>query len=99
MSKHLAHHRVEATLDYLKAGGRSIGDVFKDYVGEHKIDLLVMGGYGHSRTREFILGGATRSILTQPPTWVLMSHCGARPDNEAVNSPGRCRLPMQGNDG
>ncbi|MHC4048161.1 universal stress protein, partial [Bradyrhizobium sp. 23AC] len=39
-----------------------------------RADLLVMGAYGHSRFREFILGGATRSILTRPPIPVLFSH-------------------------
>jgi nucleotide-binding universal stress UspA family protein len=74
LSKHLARHGVDAAPQDLKTGGRSIGEVFEAYVGEHKIDLLVMGGYGHSRMREFILGGATKSILTRPPSWVLMSH-------------------------
>jgi len=34
----------------------------------------VMGGYGHSRMREFILGGATRSILKRQRLPVLLSH-------------------------
>jgi nucleotide-binding universal stress UspA family protein len=74
VSGYLARHGVEATPDEVKSNGRSTGEVFKAYVAEHKIDLLVMGGYGHSRMREFILGGATMSILAHPPTWVLMSH-------------------------
>jgi nucleotide-binding universal stress UspA family protein len=36
--------------------------------------LIVMGGYGHSRLREFILGGATRGILAEMTVPVLMSH-------------------------
>jgi nucleotide-binding universal stress UspA family protein len=40
----------------------------------HSVARLVMGAYGHSRIREFILGGATKSILLHPPTWVLLSH-------------------------
>jgi len=39
-----------------------------------KVDMLVMGGYGHSRLREFILGGATRAILTSMTVPTLMSH-------------------------
>jgi nucleotide-binding universal stress UspA family protein len=72
--KYLAHHGVQATSEDVTAKGRPIGDVFAAYVVEHNIDLLVMGGYGHSRTREFILGGATRSVLTRPPAAVLISH-------------------------
>jgi nucleotide-binding universal stress UspA family protein len=74
LSEYLARHEVEAMLDNVKARGRSIGRVFREYVSEHNVELLVMGGYGHSRMREFILGGATRSILAQPPTWTLLSH-------------------------
>ena len=36
--------------------------------------LLVMGAIGHSKLREFILGGATRRMLTRPFTWTLLSH-------------------------
>lgn len=74
LSKHLAHHGVEVTLDKVDAAGRGIGNVLEAYVASTKADLLVMGAYGHSRTREFILGGATKSILSRPPAPVLMSH-------------------------
>jgi nucleotide-binding universal stress UspA family protein len=74
LAKHLARHGIEAVLEDVKSERREIGAVFEAYVREHKSDLLVMGAYGHSRTREFILGGATRSILSRPPTWVFLSH-------------------------
>ena len=74
LAAHLARHGVEVVPEDVKSNGRAIGDVFEAYVADHKIDLLVMGAYGHSRVREFILGGATRSILKHPPTWVLLSH-------------------------
>ncbi|MGZ6022234.1 MAG: universal stress protein, partial [Rhizomicrobium sp.] len=45
-----------------------------EYVQSNKADLLVMGAYGHSRIREFVLGGATRSILDKPPVPVFLSH-------------------------
>ena len=71
---HLARHGVAVVSESVNSNGRAIGDVFEAYVAHHKIDLLVMGAYGHSRVREFILGGATRSVLNRPPTWVLLSH-------------------------
>ena len=37
-------------------------------------DMIVMGGYGHSRLREFVLGGATRGLLESMTVPVLMSH-------------------------
>jgi nucleotide-binding universal stress UspA family protein len=74
LAKHLARHGVETVSEDITSNGRAIGHVFKEYIAKHKIDLLVMGAYGHSRIREFILGGATKSILLHPPTWVLLSH-------------------------
>jgi nucleotide-binding universal stress UspA family protein len=74
LARYLARHGVTATLDEIKGGGHAIGDVLRSYVGERGIDLLVMGGYGHSRMREFILGGATKNVLLDPPTWTLISH-------------------------
>ena len=50
------------------------GEALETYALEHDIDLLVMGAYGHSRTREFVLGGATRSVLHRPAVWTLLSH-------------------------
>jgi nucleotide-binding universal stress UspA family protein len=74
LAKHLARHGVDANMEDVRSGGRPIGRVLEAYLADHKADLLVMGAYGHSRMREFILGGATDSMLTHPPTWVFMSH-------------------------
>jgi nucleotide-binding universal stress UspA family protein len=62
------------TFDRVQAKGRPIGEVLEAYANGHNVDLMVMGGYGHSKVREFVLGGATRSILTGPFTWTLVSH-------------------------
>ena len=74
LCKHLAGHGVEVTFDKVQAKGRTIGDVLEAFVVERSIDLMVMGAYGHSRLREFILGGATKHVLTHPFTWTLVSH-------------------------
>ena len=58
----------------MPADGRRIGDVLESQITIHNADLLVMGAYGHSRIREFVLGGATRSMLAQAPIPVLLSH-------------------------
>ena len=44
------------------------------YAADNAVDLMVMGGYGHSRLREFVLGGATRSILQTMTVPTLMAH-------------------------
>lgn len=74
LARHLAHHRIEVTVDTTDAAGQDIGTVLKSYCASRDADMLVMGAYGHSRLREFILGGATRSILSKPTLPVLMSH-------------------------
>jgi nucleotide-binding universal stress UspA family protein len=74
--EHLTLQGVETVVfeQIKKTDAHSIGSFMEAYVAAHHVDLLVMGAYGHSRLREFILGGATRSILANPPGWVLLSH-------------------------
>jgi len=51
-----------------------IGVSLQDHAIKHGADLLVMGGYGHSVVREFVLGGATRDVLGDLRLPVLLSH-------------------------
>jgi len=74
LSKNLARHDIDVVLDKVDAKGRAIGVVLNDYVASHEADVLVMGAYGHSRLREFVLGGATESLLSKPPAPILFSH-------------------------
>jgi nucleotide-binding universal stress UspA family protein len=74
LAEHLAIHGIDVSLRQVEAAGRTIGQVFEDEVRIGQVDLLVMGAYGRSRLREFILGGATKSALTDPPTTLCMSH-------------------------
>jgi nucleotide-binding universal stress UspA family protein len=74
LAKHLARHGVNVVLDTVDAAGRGIGDVLETYVTSRNADVLVMGAYGHSRIREFILGGATQSMLSRPPLPIIFSH-------------------------
>lgn len=74
LAKHLACHGIEVVLDEEDAAGRTIGQALEGYVTAREIDLLVMGAYGHSRMRDFILGGATKTIIANPPLPVLLSH-------------------------
>jgi nucleotide-binding universal stress UspA family protein len=74
LAKNLARHGIDVVLDEVDAKGEAIGAVLKSYTRSHKADLLVMGAYGHSRLREFVLGGATHSLLSKPPLPILFSH-------------------------
>lgn len=70
----LSRHGV--TVDVLRdsAGGSDVGNVILSRVTDHDIDLIVMGVYGHSRLRELVLGGASRTILSSMTVPVLMAH-------------------------
>lgn len=74
LAKHLTRHGVNVVLDEVDASGRDIATVFESHFTLRDADLLVMGAYGHSRFREFVLGGATRSVLLRPPVPVFLSH-------------------------
>ena len=53
---------------------KRIGDALLVFAREQATDLLVMGGYGHTRFREFLLGGVTRTVLAESDIPILMSH-------------------------
>ncbi len=74
LAAHLLMHGVKVELDVVDAQGRPIGDVLEEYSSARNIDLLIMGAYGHSRIRDFVLGGATKSMLKKPPVPLLLSH-------------------------
>lgn len=73
-AKYLGRHGVDVVLDTVDAADRRIGDILESYVTSCNADMLVMGAYGHSRIREFILGGATKSMLSRPPLPIFLSH-------------------------
>lgn len=74
LERHLAEHGIKAIFETVGIGGRSIGTVLEGYVEDNAIDLLVMGGFRHSRLNEHIWGGVTSTVINQPPCWVMLSH-------------------------
>ncbi|MGH7113980.1 MAG: universal stress protein [Stellaceae bacterium] len=74
LARHLARHGVTARIEPTQSAGVPIGEVILSRAADLGADLLVMGAYGHSRARELLLGGATRSILASMTIPVLMSH-------------------------
>jgi len=71
---HLARHGVKAQIERTVSAGLPVGEVLLSRIADLGADLLVMGAYGHSRVRELLLGGATRSVLRSMTLPVLMSH-------------------------
>lgn len=72
-TRHLARHGVNATLRRLPYSD-DIGSSLLSYAADSGADYMVMGGYGHSRFREFVLGGTTRTLFGSMTIPVLMSH-------------------------
>ncbi len=74
MGAHLARHALNVEVKRIALGGIDVADVILSHAADASSDFIVMGGYGHSRLREFVLGGVTRSILRSMTVPVLMSH-------------------------
>ena len=70
---YLARHGVKATAAQQHAGF-DVGEQILSRAADADADLIVMGAYGHSRARELVLGGATRTVLESMTVPVLMSH-------------------------
>jgi nucleotide-binding universal stress UspA family protein len=74
IAEHLARHGLKVDLKRIVATGSDVLDTLLSHAADTGTDLIVMGGYGHSRLREFILGGVTRGILNTMTVPTLMSH-------------------------
>lgn len=71
---HLARHGVKVSVEHRVAPDVPDADLLLNQAADMNADLIVIGAYGHSRLREFVLGGVTRTILRQMTAPVLMSH-------------------------
>ena len=74
MRRHLARHGITVEIKHITRGGAGVQNAILAHAADTGADFMVLGGYGHSRLREFILGGVTRSILKSMTVPVLMSH-------------------------
>ncbi|MBV8398926.1 MAG: universal stress protein [Acetobacteraceae bacterium] len=74
IAAHLARHGLSVTTADLPRGDVRAEDLLLNQASEMGADLVVIGGYGHSRLREMVLGGVTRSLLKSMVAPVLMSH-------------------------
>jgi nucleotide-binding universal stress UspA family protein len=71
---HLARHGLRVEVEQLVAPELDAGNALLSRAAERGCDLLVIGGYGHARLRELILGGVTRTVLQSMTVPVLMAH-------------------------
>jgi nucleotide-binding universal stress UspA family protein len=64
-AQQLRWHGLNAEAIYVNAGDRSVVEAITKSARDNKADLIVSGGYGHSRLRELVLGGVTRDLLRE----------------------------------
>jgi len=74
LATYLAQHGVTVNVRPVVAPDISVSDALLDAVADYSCDMIVMGGYGHSRLRELAFGGTTRHIMDHMTVPVLMSH-------------------------
>src|SRR5258705_12993306 len=74
MAKHLARHDVKVQVVTIPAADIDVSNAILSYVADISGTLIVMGGYGHPKLRELILGGVTRDRLNSMTVPVFMSH-------------------------
>jgi nucleotide-binding universal stress UspA family protein len=74
IGQHLARYNLNVEVKRIVATDTDVANTLLSHAADTSADFIVMGGYGHSRLREFILGGATRGILQSMTIPVLMSH-------------------------
>lgn len=74
IARHLARHGLRVSVKRIVSVETDVPNTLLSHAADSDVDLIVMGGYGHSRLREFVLGGATRGILAAMTVPVLMSH-------------------------
>ena len=74
LAVYLSRHGVNVSVQKIASTEEGVSDALIKYVEANGNDLVVMGGYGHSRVREFVLGGATRGMLESMPIPCLMAH-------------------------
>jgi nucleotide-binding universal stress UspA family protein len=69
---YLARHGVKVTVDRLPSSNHSVAEVLRRHAADCSAELIVMGAYGHSRLRERIFGGVTKSMLEEQSVPVFM---------------------------
>ncbi|WP_024921746.1 MULTISPECIES: universal stress protein [unclassified Afipia] len=71
---YLARHGVNVTVEQMHSNGLPVADVILNFARDNKINFIVIGAYSHSRSREIIFGGVTRSLLNKAEMPLLIAH-------------------------
>lgn len=74
LATHLARHNINTELVRIPAADIDVANAILSHAADTNANMIVMGGFGHSRLRDFVLGGATRGMLESMTLPTLMSH-------------------------
>lgn len=74
VARWLSHHGCHVDLQHYPSGGEEIGRCILNRAAETGADLVVMGAYGHSRMRQAVFGGTTRTLIEQTDMPVMLAH-------------------------
>jgi nucleotide-binding universal stress UspA family protein len=74
IGRHLARHGLKVDVRRIAGGDIDVADALLSHAADVSANFIVMGGYGHSRMREFVLGGVTRTFLATMTAPTLMAH-------------------------
>ncbi len=74
VAAYLARHGIAVLVDVLSGQGKGVAQMLAQHAVDVQANLLVMGAYGHSRLREFVFGGVTRTMLETARLPILWGH-------------------------
>ena len=74
LAAHFERHGIPFEPVELEARGTAAGEVLQNFADKMGTGLMVMGAFGHSRVREMVLGGVSRTLLSSMTIPVLISH-------------------------
>jgi nucleotide-binding universal stress UspA family protein len=74
VAHYLSRHGINVRVEQRHSNGAPVADVIRAFAAEDGSDLIVLGAYSHARTREFIFGGVTRSLLKKVTIPMLLAH-------------------------
>jgi len=74
VAHYLSRHGVTARVEQRRSNGAPVAEALRSFAEEDGSDLIVLGAYSHARTREFIFGGVTRSLLKNVTVPMLLAH-------------------------
>ena len=74
IAPHLTRHGVNVNVQTLPALNGDVAETLRNHATLTRADMIVMGGYVHSRLRELVFGGVTQSLLKQSPVALFLSY-------------------------